>query len=312
MNVTLRQLRAFQALARTGSFTLAAEALYITQSALSGLIKELEQSLDVKLVDRSTRRVSLSPIGESLYVQLDPVLHDLDAVLQRVNDPRTQQSGVVRVATTQLLASTLVPDLIAEFQKKHASIQVKLVDTPTDDVMSRVFAGEVELGIGPERYPNSDVTSTPLFDGPFMAVCPPDHAFAKRRSLQWVDLMQYPIVALKGQFTERLAHDLRDANVKASFSPVAEVAYMGTALAMVKAGLGVGLCIPYAASLVDGYGLKLVPIKNPQVRRSFDVFTRKGRSLSPAASSFLEFIGSRIHALPYLGQGDGFEDCEGN
>ncbi|MCK9511753.1 MAG: LysR family transcriptional regulator [Pigmentiphaga sp.] len=301
MNVTLRQLRAFMALARTGSFTLAAEALYITQSALSGLIKELEQTLEVRLVDRSTRRVYLTPIGESLHSQLDTVLHDLDMVLRRVNDQRALNTGVVRVATTQLLASTLVPELMAAFQREYPSIQVKLMDAPTDAVMARVFAGEAELGIGPERLPNSDITSTPLFDGPFMAVCLPDHPFAKRRQLRWTDLMRFPIIALHGQFTERLARDLRAADMKTGFAPAAEVAYMGTVLSMVRAGLGVGLCIPYAASLVEGYGLKLIPLASPEVRRSFDVFTRKGRSLSPAAQSFLDFIGPRIRALPHLG-----------
>lgn len=301
MNVTLRQLRAFQALARTGSFTLAAEALYITQSALSGLIKELEQTLGVRLVDRSTRRVHLTPIGERLQPQLDGVLQDLDAVLYRVNDQRALNTGVVRVATTQLLASTLVPELIAAFQQTHSAIEVKLVDVPTDAVMARVFAGEVELGIGPERDPNSDVTSTPLFDGPFMAVCRTDHPFAKRRQLRWVELLPHPIIALQGQFAERLVQDLREAGLKEGFAPAAEAAYMGTVLSMVKAGLGVGLCIPYAASLVEGYGLKMIPLKSPEVRRSFDVFTRKGRSLSPAAQRFLEFVGPRIRGLPYLG-----------
>ena len=83
MNVTLRQLRAFLAVARTGSFTLAAESLYISQSALSGLVKELEQSMGVRLIDRSTRRVHLTEAGERLSPMLETVLHDLDEVLHR-------------------------------------------------------------------------------------------------------------------------------------------------------------------------------------------------------------------------------------
>lgn len=300
MNVTLRQLRAFVALARTGSFTLAAESLFITQSALSGLIKELEQTLGVRLVDRSTRRVHLTPIGDGLHPLLDAVLHDLDGVLHRVNDHRALKVGVVRLATTQLLASTLVPDLIAAFQREHPAIQVSLVDAPADAVMARVFAGEVELGIGPEREPNSDITSTPLFDGPFMAVCPPGHALARRRRLRWSDLVPFPVIVLQGQFTERLAQDLRAASLSVGFSPAHEVAYMPTALSMVKAGLGVALCIAYAAPLVEGYGLKMVPLGDPEVRRSFDVFARKGRSLSPASQTFLDFIGPRIRKLPHL------------
>ena len=66
------------------------------------------------------------------------------------------------------------------------------------------------------------------------------------------------------------------------------------------AGLGVALCIPYAASLVEVYGLKMSPLGHPEVRRGFDVFTRRGRSLSPAAQSFLDFIGPKIRAMPYL------------
>ena len=81
MNVTLRQLRAFLAVTRTGSFTLAAESLYITQSALSGLIKELEQVLGVRLFDRSTRRIQLSEVGRGIYPLIEKSLADLDGAL---------------------------------------------------------------------------------------------------------------------------------------------------------------------------------------------------------------------------------------
>ena len=300
MNVTLRQLRAFLAVARTGSFTLAAESLYITQSALSGLIKELEQTLGTRLVDRSTRRVYLTEIGAQLYPQLDAKLQDLDDMLHQIVDPTLQQSGVVRVAASQLLASTLMPGLIADFQVQYPLSRVRLVDTPVESVMARVFAGEVELGIGPEREPNSDISSTRLFDGPFMVVFPHDHPLAGIEQLRWSDLSDQPVIALQGQFTERLSQDLRAAAPDLAFSATTEVAYMSTALSMVKAGLGVALCIPYAAPLVELYGLRMRQLFGPEVRRNFEVFTRRGRSLSPIAQSFLDFIGPRIRAMPYL------------
>lgn len=300
MNVTLRQLRAFAALARTGSFTLAAESLYITQSALSGLIKELEQSLGTRLVDRSTRRVHLTGIGERLYPLLDGVLHDLDSALKHVADHRDMNTGQVRIATSQLLAATLLPELIAAYQAQHPLIEVRLVDTAVEAVMARVLAGEVELGIGPEREPNSDIASTRLFDGPFMAVFPPGHVLDARERLRWADLLAHPVITLQGQFTEMLTQDLRTASPQLALAPATEVAYMTTALSMVKAGLGVALCIPYAASLIEVYGLRMRPLASPEVCRSFEVFTRRGRTLSPAAQSFLEFIGPRIKAMPYL------------
>ncbi|MBB5216632.1 LysR family transcriptional regulator [Parapusillimonas granuli] len=300
MNVTLRQLRAFLAVARTGSFTLAAESLYITQSALSGLIKELEQTLGARLIDRSTRRVYLTEIGEHLYPTLEGVLHDLDGALRQAVDQRDMKTGLVRIAASQLLASTLMPDLIAAFQALHPMIQVRLVDTPVEAVMARVFAGEVELGIGPEREPNSDITSTRLFDGPFMAVFPAGHALDRHKRLRWADLASHPVITLQGQFTGLLIRDLRASAPELAFAPSTEVAFMSTALSMVKSGLGVALCIPYAASLIEVYGLRMRPVASPEVYRSFEVFTRRGRTLSPAAQSFLDFIGPRIRAMPYL------------
>jgi len=300
MNVTLRQLRAFLAVARTGSFTLAAESLYITQSALSGLVKELEQTLGTRLLDRSTRRVYLTEIGERIQPLLSGVLHDLDDVLKQAVDQRDMKTGQLRVAASQLLASTLMPDLIAAFQARHPRIHVRLVDTPVESVMARVFAGEVEIGIGPEREPNSDITSVRLFDGPFMAVLPPGHPLARHKRLGWVDLAAYPVVSLRGQFTDRLIQDLRAAAPTLLFAPTTEVTYMSTALAMVKAGLGVGLCIPYASALVDAYGLRMQPLAAPRLYRSFEAFTRRGRTLSPAARHFLDFIGPEIRAMPHL------------
>lgn len=300
MNVTLRQLKAFLAVARTGSFTLAAESLYVTQSALSGLIKELERSLGTRLLDRSTRRVYLTAAGERLQPMLEGALNDLDEVLARAIDPQALQSGTVRVAASQLLASTLMPELIAAYQAEHPGSRVKLIDVPVEQVMACVFSGEAELGIGPEREPNSDISSTRLFEGAFMAVLPPGHALGQVKRLRWSQLAPYPVIALKGQFSERLASDLRQADPNLNFAPDTEVAYMATVLSMVQAGLGVGLCIPYAASLVRLHGLRLVPLGAPQVFRSFEVFTRRGRSLSPVAAQFLDFIGPRIRAMAHL------------
>ncbi|ARU05437.1 LysR family transcriptional regulator [Comamonas serinivorans] len=300
MNVTLRQLRAFLAVSRTGSFTLAAESLYITQSALSGLIKELEKTLGARLLDRSTRRIHLTELGERLYPSLERVLHDLDNALQQAVAEQALQTGLVRVAASQLLASTLMPDLIAAYRAEHPTIDVRLVDVPVESVMARVFAGEVDLGIGPEREPNSDITSTRLFDGPFMAVMPAEHPLARPDALHWAQLLAHPLITLQGQFTERLKQDLRSAAPTLVFAPTTEVAYMSTALSMVKAGLGVGLCIPYASSLVALYGLQMRPVVGPEIRRNFEVFTRRNRTLPAAAQGFLSFIGPRIRAMPHL------------
>ena len=178
MNVTLRQLRAFAAVARSVSFTLAAESLFVTQSALSGLIKELKQALGLRLIDRSTRRIGLSGTGRDLYPLVSKILHDLDGVLSQAASLKSLTTGLARIAAPQLMASTVLPEVIAAYRRAHPGIQIKLVDCLVESVVSRVFPGELDFGIGPERDPNSDIAATPLFDGPFMAVFLPGHPLA--------------------------------------------------------------------------------------------------------------------------------------
>ena len=290
MNVTLKQLRAFVAVARQGSFTVAAESLYITQSALSGLIKELEQTLGLRLFDRSTRRLQLSDTGRDLYPQIEKILQELEAVVDEVGNIKQLRQGLVRVAASQLLAATTLPVQMAQFRTRHPQVQLRLVDSPVETVVSRVFANEVDFGIGPERDPNSDIIATRWFRLPFMAVLPPGHPLAERERLEWTDLAPYSLITLQGQFTERLARDMGAAREEVSLQPANEVAFMTTALAMVKVGLGLTVCMPYARELVFQHGLLLRPIGNPEVKRSFYVFTRRGRTLSPSAQAFLDFI----------------------
>ena len=290
MNITLRQLRAFVAVARTGSFTLAAESLYISQSALSGLIKELEQTLGVRVVDRSTRRIHLSDMERELFPLVEKILSDLDRMLTDVSERKSLKSGFVRVAAPQLMAATVLPEIIAAYNNEHPDISVKLVDSVVESIVSRVFSGEVDFGIGPERDPNSDITAESLFDGRFIAVFPRGHPLSQMREVSWADLAAYPFISLQGQFTERLMLDLREAAVDISFAPTNEVAFMSTALAMVHAGLGVTACIIYASSLIELYQLEMRPLVMPVIHRRFFTFTQNNRSLTPAAESFKSFV----------------------
>lgn len=290
MNITLRQLRAFIAVARTGSFTLAAESLFVTQSALSGLIKELEQSLGVRLFDRSTRRIQLSEIGRSIYPHIDKILADLDGVLDEVANLKALKKGVVRVAAPQLMACTLMPEVIAAYRGEQPDVAIRLIDCAVESVTSRVFSGEVDFGVGPERDPNSDINATLLFELPFHAVFPRGHALAALQTVRWADLVNHPLITLQGRFTERLSLDLHSALRTLDLEPTTTVTFMSTALSMVAAGLGVTICIPYAASLVRLYRLDMRPLSGPEVTRRFYVLTRNGRSLSPAAQSFHDYL----------------------
>ncbi len=290
MNVTLRQLRAFCALVETGSFTEAAHSLFVTQSALSGLIHELENSLGVQVVHRSTRKVSLSEAGREFHPLARKVLQDLDGALDTMADIKALKRGVVRVAVPQLLACTVLPGAMAEFAQACPDIEVRLQDSMVENVVARVHSGEVDFGVGPERDYASDVQTHALFELPFVVAFGPEHPLAKLRKVRWEQALRYPLIALQGEFTQRLRGDLQPFLRETNIAAVREVGFMTTAFAMVRAGLGVTTCLPYAQPLIELHGLQSRLLHDPQVRRKFFVFNRKDRAFSLAAQRFADFL----------------------
>jgi DNA-binding transcriptional LysR family regulator len=294
MNPTLRQMRAFVALGKSGSFTLAAGMMHVTQAALSGLIKELETTLGAKVVDRSTRRITLTDTGRELLPVFGKILDDLDGALHELSDRTRLKKGLVRIAAPQLMCCTLLPPLIAAYKQRHPDIRIQLSDSAVDDVTGRLLSGEADLGIGPERETPAGIGATLLFELPFAVALPHDHALASRKRIAWADLAPYPFISLHGQFTERLLSDMHAAVRDFTLRPAHEVGFMTTALAMVAAGLGIAVCLPYAAPLANMHGLVLRPLSAPRLTRKFYVYQQHKRTLSSAADSFLAFL--REHA----------------
>ena len=283
-------MRALVALAKTGSFTLAADHLSVTQSALSGQIKELEQMLGVRVVERTTRKAQLSELGRELYPLFDKMLQDLDRAMADIASRKALKQGSVRVAAPQMLSCTLLPEVIAAYRARYPEVQVRLADSPVEQVSARVFSGEADLGIGPERDATAEIEAQPLFEMPFVVVYPPDHELAQRERITWADVGQFPFISLQGQFTERLLRDMHVSFRELSLSPYNEVTFMTTALAMVHARLGITVCLPYAEKMVQLYGLRMRPLEAPALTRRFFVYTRNARALSPAAESFVNFL----------------------
>jgi DNA-binding transcriptional LysR family regulator len=294
MNPTLRQMRAFVALAKTGNFTLAAQYMHVTQSALSGLIKELEQTLGVRVVDRSTRRIALTATGRELYPLFSQMIDDLDGALANIADQAQLRKGTVRVAAPQLMACTLLPRAIAAWRERHPDIRIVLSDAAVESVAAQVQSGATDFGIGPERDGAPELDARELMTLPFEAVVPVGHPLAGRARAGWTELAGHPLIALRGQFTERLLADMGEAARDLTLKPAHEVTYMTTALAMVAAGLGITIGMPYAAPLVRLHGLQRVPLVDPVLTRRFFVYTRAQRSLTPAADAFIDFLAAFV------------------
>jgi len=290
MNLTLRQLRAFVAVADHGSFTEAARRLHLTQAAMSVLVRDLESELGVRVLDRHTRRVELSEVGRELYPFVQRMLRELDEAVHGVCDLRDKKKGFVRVAAPQMMACTLMPRAIARYQAQFPDVEVILHDTLPEHLAERVHNGDVELAIGPDGAGALELDRQTLLRDQHFFICPPDHPLATRPAVRWTDLAGLPFIAPTRDFVRRVEPELQAVGLDIMTKPTHEVSYMTTAIGMVSAGLGVTACPSYSAPLVKGYGLVMRPLVEPEFFRDVCIYSAHARSLSPAAQSFVDFL----------------------
>ena len=147
MNVTLRQLQVFLAVAATRNFSRTGSQIGLTQPAVSRSITELEAQLGLQLLNRTTREVELTDAGQRLAARLPRVLEDLEATLLDVRGMATALHGRVRVASSPTLSANLLPDCIARCQRDLPGVQIVLLDRIQNDVLASVLSGEVDFGV---------------------------------------------------------------------------------------------------------------------------------------------------------------------
>ena len=147
MNITLRQLHVFQSVATTHNFSRTGDAVGLTQPAVSRSITELEAQLGLKLLNRTTREVTLTDAGQRLSARLPRVLEELENTLLDVREMATERRGRVRVASSPTLSANLMPDCIAECQRTLPGLELVLLDRIQSAVLASVLSGEVDFGV---------------------------------------------------------------------------------------------------------------------------------------------------------------------
>jgi DNA-binding transcriptional LysR family regulator len=286
MNITLRQLRAFVEVARRRSFTSAARHLHLTPSALSHLMRELEGHLGTRLLDRNSRNLSVTAAGMELLRSADRILGDVDQTLAGVRDVVARKRGRVTVAAPPVLAASLIPAAMARFKAVHPGITVRLLDVLTAGILEAVRSGEADLGVGTFRQSEPEVHLDALFEDRLVAVVPAASALARKRRLAWKDLRGVPLIMMTNASAFHYLVDRALSHAGEPVTPAYEVGYMGTAIGLVEAGLGVAVLPAYARSMSDAKKAIVRPLESPAVTREVCIVTRGGRSLSPAAEAF--------------------------
>jgi DNA-binding transcriptional LysR family regulator len=287
MNVTLRHLRAFATIAQLNSFVEASRVLHVTQASLSTVMRQLEDEVGLRLLERTTRRVRLSDAGRQFMPYAQRVLAAVDDAQRCAADLRTNQAGVVRIAATQVVAWTLMARPLARFRELHPGIRVMPVDVPVENIRSTIETGEADMAISTRTPVDAHIEAIPLFRSRIHVVCPPDHRFAARDAVAWRDLLAEPLI-----FTGQHSLVRLKAELNGDFEP-AEVREVGTttaALGLVAAGVGIAVSPGYVKPMTAVHDLRMIRCRGPVIVRQYMLFTDRRRAPLPAVTLHHRFL----------------------
>jgi len=284
----LHQFRYFVAVVRDGTFTKAAEHLYITQPSLSEQIRKLETELGSPLFQRLGRKLALTSAGESFLPHAEKVMFEVEQARARVQEVRGLRRGRLSIGVLPSAAARLLPKFLAEFRHRHPGVEVSLrEENDSGEFEQMVHDGLLDLAI--VRLParrHTDLDVELLVREPMVMVAPPGHRLGDRRSVALAELANEPFVTMKP------GHGLRDCLLQfcrqAGFDPhiVFEANHLGSVMGLVLAGLGITV-VPRMAAGHEG---RRVRVRDGFAYRDLGVIWRQGQPLSPPARIFLDMM----------------------
>jgi DNA-binding transcriptional LysR family regulator len=293
MNLSIRQLKIFVSLAHSLSFSRTADQFHLTQPRLSAIVGEIEEEVGVRLFDRTTRRVQVTPEGTALLVAAERLVDDYELGIERLSAVAREQASSLAIAALPTYASVLLPPVIMSLQQRTPSISLRVYDLPSDEAVDLLRAGKVELAITSlEAFP-PDLTFEAFMHEHFVLVGTREALATAHLSeaIHWSEdvINRMNIISLAPGSSSFRHIDRAFRKNHLSFRPLFSLNSIVTAGAFVKAGLGIGLLPELSAVLLNDPDLKRIKLMGGP-SRSIGIVSRRGETISPLGVAF-------IHAL---------------
>jgi len=288
----VKLLEAFRAVVDSRSVTAAAQALGITQPAVSGQIAKLEESVGFPLFERAGGRLKPTPEGLLFYAEASRVLGEFDRLATTTAQIREGQSGRLVIASHPAAAISILPPLVAAFVAERPGVSVRLVSRHSDVVSQLLPTEGYDLGIAELPVDETDVRLV-RYQMRCVAILPPRHALASRKLLTPALLSGQPMVApaRSPQMLSRVYGTFADAT--AEINAVVEAEFFASCCALVAAGTGWSLVDPLSAQSFSHLGLVARPFE-PAVIYEIGVFHRRDREPSLLAAAFLDLLDAKL------------------
>ena len=288
MNISSRQLKAFLLTARHQSFSRAAEQLFITQSGMSVLIRELEDQLGFRLFDRTTRRVKLTEFGIKFFPIADRSLLDLESAAAHIGRSASVANSRLALGAMPMIATKLLPAAIGEYAKRDPRLNIVLHDCDRLSLVSMVASGELDAALGCFVEPVPGARRIPLHR--FSLVAIGAQSLDSGRAMRWQELVKArllgtpsdnPLQQLVDRHLQRLG---RRAPPDLSFN------YFETLIAMAEVGAGIAVVPSFAVPACREHKVAIYPLVDPVVSVDLYEIVDRGRKLPAGAEEFSEFL----------------------
>lgn len=296
----LRRIRAFQAVARSGSFSAAARELGYTQSVVSHHVAALERELGLTLVNRGTRPVSVTDAGARLLRHTEAALGHITAAEDELRAIAGLEGGTLRMGAFLSAANSFVPAAIAHFEAAHPDVEVRLEQLEEPEALHRLRSGDLDLAVvyrvrepsgnGHERH-DDGFDEVHLGDDPYRVVLPPTHPLGRRRALRLAELAAKRFIAPPAEgFLLHYRTMLQRLCAEAGFEP--DIAHLvndvTVARALVAAGLGIAV-LPELALPPPHHDIAVRAVRDIQPFRTLHATWLRGRKV-PAVAHMVRYL----------------------
>lgn len=297
LNIKYRPLKAFLYAAETGSFTMGANRLGVTQPSFTALIQDLENVLDLKLFERNTRTITLTAAGAELRDRIQRPIADLEEAYRSMSDLAAVRRGIAVVGALPSASLTLVPPALAALRSQHPGLEAKVMEAYNDELINMLRTNQVEFALATRLDEMSDMTFEPLVDDTFCVVFPPGHPISHLDIVTWKDLLDYELVLLSPGSSARSQFDKA---VRAESPPTLlhyDITHMTTAVVLVKQGLGIAVLPKLPLNALPLATLQYKPINDATAQRRIGLLYRRDRHLSPASRAFIQKVKEVVAAM---------------
>jgi len=285
----LKQLRAFVYAAKLGSMSRAAEALFLSQPAVSLQLGALEREFGVRLIERQRRGMALTRAGRTLLDLAQPLvegLENLDAGFRQ--KLHGVEAGELNIAAGASTIQYLLPPLVRAFRERHPEVYLQLHNVTGRDGLALLRSDAVDFAVGSMLDVPNDVGYAPVYHFDPMLITPLDHPLAQRTRIELADLSPYGLILPPRRLTTYRLVDLIFQQQRVPYQVALEVGGWDVIKQYVAMGLGISIVTGICLTPSDKLAIHNMREYFPQ--RSYGVVTRRGKYLSPQARAFLDLI----------------------